>query len=70
MKENKSELLLIKKENILDMINEEDNTNNDFPDIIYSKLYQKSLLEKILDIVKNIQLELLSQNSFNKMNKN
>ena len=69
MKENKSELLLIKKENILDMINEEDNTNNDFPDIIYSKLYQKSLLEKILDIVKNIQLELLSQNSFNKMNK-
>jgi hypothetical protein len=69
MKENKSELLLIKKENILDLINAEDNTNNDFPDIIYSKLYQKSLLEKILDIVKNIQLELLSQNSFNKMNK-
>ena len=36
MKENKSELLLIKKENILDLINEEDNTNNDFPDIIYN----------------------------------
>ena len=65
MKENKSELIM-KKENILDLINLNDKSNKDFSNIKHSKLYKKLILEKILDSIKNIQLVLLSQKSLNK----
>ena len=65
MEDNKSELI-IKKENILDLLNLNDKLNKDFSNIIHSKLYKKLLLEKILDNIKNIQLVLLSQKSLNK----
>ena len=63
MKENKSELMMIKK-NILGLFN--DKSNKDFSNIKYSKLYFKLILEKILDSIKNIQLLLLSKKSLNK----
>ena len=65
MKENKSELIM-KKENILDLINLNDKSNKDFSNIKHSKLYKKLILEKILDSIKNIQLVLLSKKSLNK----
>ena len=65
MKENKSELIM-KKENILDLLNLNDKSNKNYLNIIQSKLYKKLILEKILDNIKNIQLVLLSKKSLNK----
>jgi hypothetical protein len=65
MEENKSELIM-KKGNILDLLNLKDKYNKDFSNIKQSKLYKKLILEKILDNIKNIQLVLLSQKSLNK----
>ena len=68
MKENKSELIIMKKEKILDFINLNESSREDLSNIINFKLNHKLLLEKILKIIKNIQLEFLSQKSFNKTN--
>ena len=65
MKENKSQLI-IKKENILDLLNLNDKSNKNYLNVIQSKLYKKLILEKILDNIKNIQLVLLSKKSLNK----
>ena len=67
MEENKS-LLIKKKENILDFLNLNESLYEDFNNIINSKYNHKLLLEKILSIIKNTQLEILSQKSFNKTN--
>ena len=65
MEENKSELL-IKKESVFDLVNPNDNSNKDLSNITQSKLYNKLVLKKILDNIKNIQLALLFQKSLNK----
>ena len=65
MEENKS-LLIKKKENILDFLNLNESLYKDFNNIINSKYNHKLLLEKILSIIKNTQLEILSQKSVNK----
>ena len=65
MSDNKSELIM-KKENILELINLNDKSNKDLLNIKHSKLYKKLHLQKILDNIKNIQLVLLSQKSMNK----
>ena len=66
MGENKSELILKKKENILDFINPNESLFEDFSNITNSKYNHKLLLKKVLNIIKNIQLEILSQKSFDK----
>ena len=68
MKENKSELVFLKKEIILDFINLNESSNKYFSNIMNAKYKHKLLLEKILKIIKNIQLEILSEKSFNKTN--
>ena len=68
MKENKSELIIMKKESIIDLINLNESSREDLFNIINSKLNHKLILQKILKIIKNIQLEILSEKSFIKTN--
>ena len=68
MKENKSELVFMKKENILDFINLNESSNEYFSNIMNFQYNHKLLLEKMLKIIKNIQLEILSEKSFIKAN--
>ena len=68
MKENKSELVFMKKENILDLINLNESSSEYFSNIMNFQYNHKLLLEKMLKIIKNIQLEILSEKSFIKTN--
>ena len=54
--------------NILDIINQKNGARKCSFDDIYPKLTHKSFLQKILNIIKNIQIELLSQVSTRKKN--
>ena len=68
MKENKSELVFMKKENILDLINLNESSSEYFSNIMNFQYNHKLLLEKMLKIIKNIQVEILSEKSFIKTN--
>ena len=68
MKDNKSALVMSKPENILDIINQKNGARKCSFDDIYPKLTHKSFLQKILNVIKNIQIELLSQVSTRKKN--
>ena len=68
MKDNKSALVMSKPDNILDIINQKNGARKCSFDDIYPKLTHKSFLQKILNIIKNIQIELLSQVSTRKKN--
>ena len=68
MKDNKSALVMIKTGNILDIINPKIGARKCSFDDIYPKLTHKSFLQKILNVIKNIQIELLSQVSTRKKN--
>ena len=68
MKDNKSALVISKPDNILDIINQKNEARKCSFDDIYPKLTHKSFLQKILNIIKNIQIELLSQVSTRKKN--
>ena len=54
--------------NILDIINQKNGARKCSFDDIYPKLTHKSFLQKILNVIKNIQIELLSQVSTRKKN--
>ena len=68
MKDNKSALVISKPDNILDIINQKNEARKCSFDDIYPKLTHKSFLQKILNVIKNIQIELLSQVSSRKKN--
>ena len=68
MKDNKSALVMSKPDNILDIINQKNGARKCSFDDIYPKLTHKSFLQKILNVIKNIQIELLSQVSTRKKN--
>ena len=68
MKDNKSALVMSKPDNILDIINQKNGARKCSFDDIYPKLTHKSFLQKILNVIKNIQIELLSQVSIRKKN--
>ena len=68
MKDNKSALVISKPDNILDIINQKNEARKCSFDDIYPKLTHKSFLQKILNVIKNIQIELLSQVSTRKKN--
>ena len=68
MKDNKSALVMSKPDNILDIINQKNVARKCSFDDIYPKLTHKSFLQKILNVIKNIQIELLSQVSTRKKN--
>ena len=68
MKDNKSALVISKPDNILDIINQKNEARKCSFDDIYPKLTHKSFLQKILNVIKNIQIELLSQVSIRKKN--
>ena len=68
MKDNKSALVISKPENILDIINQKNEARKCSFDDIYPKLTHKSFLQKILNVIKNIQIELLSQVSSREKN--
>ena len=68
MKDNKSALVISKPGNILDIINQKNEARKCSFDDIYPKLTHKSFLQKILNIIKNIQIELLSQVSSREKN--
>ena len=68
MKDNKSALVISKTGNILDIINPKNGARKCSFDDIYPKLTHKSFLQKILNVIKNIQIELLSQVSTRKKN--
>ena len=68
MKDNKSVLVMSKPDNILDIINQKNGARKCSFDDIYPKLTHKSFLQKILNVIKNIQIELLSQVSTRKKN--
>ena len=57
-----------KPDNILDIINQKNGARKCSFDDIYPKLTHKSFLQKILNVIKNIQIELLSQVSTRKKN--
>ena len=57
-----------KPDNILDIINQKNEARKCSFDDIYPKLTHKSFLQKILNVIKNIQIELLSQVSIRKKN--
>ena len=54
MKENKSELVFMKKENILDLINLNESSSEYFSNIMNFQYNHKLLLEKMLKIIKPI----------------
>ena len=58
----------MKKENILDLINLNESSSEYFSNIMNFQYNHKLLLEKMLKIIKNIQLEILSEKSFIKTN--
>ena len=68
MKDNKSALVISKPDNILDIINQKNEARKCSFDDIYPKLTHKSFLQKILNVIKNIQIELLSQVSSREKN--
>ena len=68
MKDNKSALVMSKPDNILDIINQKNEARKCSFDDIYPKLTHKSFLQKILNVIKNIQIELLSQVSSREKN--
>jgi len=68
MFDNKSELVLRKGDDILDKINQQTRSRRGSCDDIYSKLNHKSFLQDILNVIKNIQMELLSKVCTNKKN--
>ena len=68
MKDNKSALVMSKPDNILDIINQKNGARKCSFDDIYPKLTHKSFLQKILNVIKNIQIELLSQVSSREKN--
>ena len=68
MKDNKSALVISKPDNILDIINQKNGARKCSFDDIYPKLTHKSFLQKILNVIKNIQIELLSQVSSREKN--
>ena len=68
MKDNKSALVMSKPYNILDIINQKNGARKCSFDDIYPKLTHKSFLQKILNVIKNIQIELLSQVSSREKN--
>ena len=68
MSDNKSSLVISKPGNILDIINQRNGARKCSFDDIYPKLTHKSFLQKILNVIKNIQIELLSQVSTRKKN--
>ena len=68
MKDNKSALVMSKPDNILDIINQKNGARKCSFDDIYPKLTHKSFLQKILNVIKNIQIELLSQVSTREKN--
>ena len=68
MKDNKSALVISKPDNILDIIIQKNEARKCSFDDIYPKLTHKSFLQKILNVIKNIQIELLSQVSTRKKN--
>ena len=68
MKDNKSALVISKPDNILDIINQKNEARKCSFDDIYPKLTHKSFLQKILNVIKSIQIELLSQVSTRKKN--
>ena len=68
MKDNKSALVMSKPDNILDIINQKNEARKCSFDDIYPKLTHKSFLQKILNVIKNIQIELLSQVSTREKN--
>ena len=68
MKDNKSALVISKPGNILDIINQKNEARKCSFDDIYPKLTHKSFLQKILNVIKNIQIELLSQVSSREKN--
>jgi hypothetical protein len=61
MIDNKLELVLSKSDNILDEIKKQIRTRRASCDDIYPKLNHKSFLQDILNVIKNIQMELLSK---------
>ena len=61
MFDNKSELVLRKDDDILDKINQQIRARKGSCDDIYPKLNHKSFLQDILNVIKNIQMELLSK---------
>ena len=68
MKDNKSALVISKPDNILDIINQKNEARKCSFDDIYPKLTHKSFLQKILNVIKNIQIEFLSQVSTREKN--
>ena len=68
MSDNKSSLVISKPGNILDIINQKNGARKCSFDDIYPKLTHKSFLQKILNVIKNIQIELLSQVSSREKN--
>ena len=68
MKDNKSALVISKPDNILDIIIQKNEARKCSFDDIYPKLTHKSFLQKILNVIKNIQIELLSQVSSREKN--
>jgi len=66
MIDNKLELVLSKSDNILDEIKKQIRTRRASCDDIYPKLNHKSFLQDILNVIKNIQMELLSKAFTNK----
>ena len=61
MFDNKSELVLRKDDDILDKINQQIRARKGSCDDIYPKLNHKSFLQDILNVIKNVQMELLSK---------
>ena len=68
MKENKSALVMSKLDNIFDIINQKNGARKSSFDNTHPKLAHKSFLQKILNVIKNTQIELLSQVSARKKN--
>ena len=56
MKDNKSALVISKPDNILDIIIQKNEARKCSFDDIYPKLTHKSFLQKILNVIKNIQI--------------
>ena len=68
MLDNKSVLLLRKDDDILEKINQKIKARKFSCDDVYPKLNHKSFLQDILNVIKHIQLELLSKISTRKKN--